>query len=167
MSNKLVTAEQVKEYLNIPDFRHLTKDKLIEFVSAIPDMDKEVAIKIIEQFPEFSGSAKFMVSHYETMCNSILKENGNSVQSVMDGYKQTLDVLSELAKKDDIDPADKRFFAEKMVEVSDRMASYDTSNKQFLEGIAKCFAGFATVMLFACATFLGVKISRTEIPHLE
>jgi len=48
MANRLLTADQVKECLNIPDFRHLTKDKLIEFVSAIPDMDREVAIRIIE-----------------------------------------------------------------------------------------------------------------------
>ena len=115
MANRMLTADQVKEYLNIPDFRHLTRDKLIEFVSAIPDIDKEVAIKTIQQFPEFSGYAKVLVAHYETMCDFILKENGSSVQAVMDGYKQTLDVLSDLAKAKNLEPADKRFFAEKMV----------------------------------------------------
>lgn len=37
--------------LAIEDFRNISKDKIMEFVSAIPNMDKEVAIKIIEQFP--------------------------------------------------------------------------------------------------------------------
>ena len=95
MAKTLLTADQVKEYLNIPDFRSITKDKLIEFVSAIPNMDKDVAIKTIEQFPEFSGYATVLVAHYEKMCDSILRENGSSVQAVMDGYRYTLDTLGK------------------------------------------------------------------------
>ena len=64
MVNRLLTADQVKQYLNITDFRHLSKDKLIEFVSAIPEMDKDVAIRIIEQFPEFTRCATSLVDHY-------------------------------------------------------------------------------------------------------
>lgn len=166
MANRLLTADQVKEYLNIPDFRHLTKDKLIEFVSAIPDMDKEVAIKTIEQFPEFSGYAKVLVAHYETMCDSILKENGSSVQAAMDGYRQTLNVLGELAKAEDVDPADKRFFAEKMVEVADKMEALDTKNKNFLAGMTKYITWFAGGTLIVCAAVLGVKFKGTKIPRL-
>ena len=166
-STRLKTADQVKEYLNIPDFRHITRDKLIQFVSAIPDMDREVAIKTIEQFPEFSGCAKVMVAHYESMCDSILSENGDSVQSVMAGYKQTLGVLGTLASADDIDPADKRYFADKMVEVADKMAAFDTSNKEFLAGILKGFACFAGAVIVACAAVLGVRVRGSEIPHLE
>ena len=166
MANRLLTADQVKEYLNIPDFRHLTKDKLIEFVSAIPDMDKEVAIKTIEQFPEFSGYAKVLVAHYETMCDSILKENGSSVQAAMDGYRQTLNVLGELAKAEDLDPADKRFFAEKMVEVADKMATLDTNNKNFRAGMAKYITWFAGGTLIVCAAVLGVKFKGPKTPRV-
>ena len=163
MANRLLTADQVKEYLNIPDFRHLTKDKLVEFVSVIPDMDKEVAIKAIEQFPEFTGYAKFLVAHYETMCDSILKENGISVQAAMDGYRQTLNILGELAKSKDLDPADKRFFAEKMVEVADKMAAFDTNNKNFLTEMTKYRTWFAGVALIICAALLGVRFKGTKI----
>ena len=156
MANRPLTADQVKDYLNIPDFRHITRDKLIEFVSTIPDMDKEVAIKAIEQFPEFTGYAKVLVSHYKLMCDAILKENGSSVQAAMAGYKQTLDVLSDLAKED-LSPADKRFFAERMVEVADKMAALDTSNKSFLSGVVKYITGFAGGTLIICATILGIR----------
>ena len=166
-STRFMTADQVKEYLNIPDFRHITRDKLIQFVSAIPDMDREVAIKTIEQFPEFCGCAQVMVNHYESMCDSILSENGASVQSVMDGYKKTLDVLGDLASADDIDPEDKRYFAEKMVEVAEKMAAFDTSNKEFLSGILKGFACFVGAVVITCAAVLGVRVKGTEIPHLE
>ena len=167
MANRLLTADQVKEYLNISDFRHLTKDKLIEFVSAIPNMDKEVAIKVIEQFPEFSGYAKVLVDHYTELCNSILSENNNSVQSVMEGYKKTLDVLSDLATAEDISPEDKKYFAEKMVEVADKMAALDTNNKAFLAGVSKYATWFLGGTLLVCAAVLGVNIvGETKVPHL-
>ena len=166
MAKRLLTADQVKENLNITDFRHLTRDKLIEFVSAIPDMDKDVAIKAIEQFPEFSGYAKAMVTHYKILCDSVLKENSKSVESVMNGYKQTLSVLEELTKSDNINPTEKRLFAEKMVEVADKMASLDNNNKNFLAGMVKCITLFASGTLLICAAVLGVNIGGTKIPHL-
>lgn len=163
MANRLLTADQVKEYLNITDFRHMTRDKLIEFVSAIPNMDKEVAIKTIEQFPEFSGYAKVLVGHYEAMCKSILEKNGSSVQTVMGGYKQTLDVLGEITKADDLDQADRRFFAEKMVEVADKMADFDATNKSFLAGVTKYATWFAGGILLICAAVLGVRVRGVPI----
>ena len=167
ISRRLKTADQVKEYLNIPDFRHISRDKLIQFISAIPEMDKEVAIKIIEQFPEFCSCAEVLVSHCESMCDSILRENGDSVRSVMDGYKQTLDVLKDLASAIDVDPADKRFFAEKMVEVADKMAAHDKTNKDFFMGLLQRFAVIVTFVTVTCAAVLGVSVRGKEIPHLE
>lgn len=164
MVNRLLTAEQVKQYLNITDFRHLSKDKLIEFVSAIPEMDKDVAIRIIEQFPEFTRCAMSLVSHYETMCESILRENGDSVRYVMEGYKQTLNTLGGLALDEKLDPADRRYFAEKMVNVADNMASFDTKNKGLLAGMTKYITWFIGSALLLGAVALGIKIKSTKIP---
>ena len=54
MSKTLVSVEEVKNALKIDSFRNLSKDKIMEFVSLIPNMDKEVAINIIEQYPAFA-----------------------------------------------------------------------------------------------------------------
>lgn len=167
MAKRLMTADQVKEYLNISDFRHITREKLIEFVSAIPDMNSEVAIKIIEQFPEFSGFAKVLVAHYETICNSILKENGSNAQAVMNGYQHTLDMLAELAQAENLDSTERRIFADKAVEVADKMAAFDTDNKNFLAGMTKYITWFASGTLILCAVILGVKLKGTKISPLS
>lgn len=166
MANRLMTEDQVKSYLNIPNFRCLSKEKLIEFVSAIPYMDKDVAIKIIEQFPEFSNYALVLVSHYQNMCDSILEGNGKSVQAVMDGYKQTLDTLSALATAENISPEDRRFFAEKMVAVADKMAAFDTNNKNFLAGFTKFVTWFFGGCVLIGSVMLGVHIKGTKIPKI-
>jgi hypothetical protein len=38
---------QVLKKLDIPDFRHLTKDKVIEFATMVPRMNPEVAKKAV------------------------------------------------------------------------------------------------------------------------
>ena len=52
MSQHLVSEDQVKKALHIDSFRNLSKDKIMEFASLIPNMDKDVAISIINQFPQ-------------------------------------------------------------------------------------------------------------------
>lgn len=167
MSVRLLTADQVKEYLNIPDFRSLSRDKIIEFVSAIPLMDKDVAIKIIEQFPEFSNYAQVIVSHFDASFERILAENGNSSSAVLEGYRATLVTLGELAQMENTSPEDRRFFAQKMIEVTDRMAEFDSCNKRFFAGMAKLFAWVAGCGLLIGSIVLGVHMKGTEIPTIS
>lgn len=47
MAQQLLSVEQVKEALGIETFRNLSKEKIMEFVSLIPNMDKDVAMSII------------------------------------------------------------------------------------------------------------------------
>ena len=47
------SEEAVKKALKIESFRNLTKDKVMEFTSMIPYMEKEVALEIIKQFPVY------------------------------------------------------------------------------------------------------------------
>ena len=54
---KQLTERQVLEKLDIPDFRHITKDKVMEFASMLNKMEPDVAKKAIEQFPEFARMA--------------------------------------------------------------------------------------------------------------
>lgn len=61
MSQYLVSEEQVKKTLQIDSFRNLSKDKIMEFASLIPYMDKDVAIAIINQFPAYVESSRNMI----------------------------------------------------------------------------------------------------------
>ena len=58
MSKKLpkryVNEKAVKRALGIDSFRNVSKDKIMEFASLIPYMDKDVAIAIINQFPVYA-----------------------------------------------------------------------------------------------------------------
>lgn len=48
--SKLLTEKKILKKLNIEDFRHLTKDKVITMASMLDKMDPEVAKKHLNSF---------------------------------------------------------------------------------------------------------------------
>ena len=68
MGKALVSVEEVKNALNIESFRNLSKDKVMEFVSLIPNIDKDLAIKIVEQFPSYADYSQNIVKQLNMLC---------------------------------------------------------------------------------------------------
>lgn len=93
MAKYMVTENEVKKALAIDSFRNISKDKIMEFVSAIPNMDKDVAIKIIDQFPTYTESANNMLAQLNTMCNNAMKENGESQKEAIEPIRKYLMTL--------------------------------------------------------------------------
>ena len=52
---RTLTETQVLNKIGKPDFRHITKEDVVSLVSMLPQMDVEVAKKVIEQFPEYAN----------------------------------------------------------------------------------------------------------------
>ena len=75
MSQYLVSEEQVKKALQIDSFRNLSKDKIMEFASLIPHMDKDIAVAIINQFPAYVESSRNMIEQYNAMCDKVFQSN--------------------------------------------------------------------------------------------
>jgi hypothetical protein len=163
----LVSVSEVKKALNIESFRNLSKDKIIEFVSLIPNMDKDVAIKVIEQFPEYANFASGMIAQLNSMCDNALKSNAESQKDVIQAYKQILDSLSELLKKGDTTAEERTAITNQMIMVADRISSKDTENKAFLINAIKTVAPYVGGALILAATIFGVNIKGTKIPRLK
>lgn len=54
---KYENEAEVKKALGIESFRNLSKGNVMRFAAMMPDMDKDVALRIIETFPEFKDFA--------------------------------------------------------------------------------------------------------------
>lgn len=163
----MVTEDAVKKALDIESFKNISKDKIMEFVSAIPNMDKDIAIKIIEQFPEYTELANKMLSQLSAMCNNAMKENGESQKESIAAYKKILDDLGELLKKDTITAEKRVQITEQMIAVADRISAKDTENKDFLNGVIKYGVPIIGGALVLGASILGVNVKGTRIPILK
>ena len=166
MSKTLVSVEEVKNALKIDSFRNLSKDKIMEFVSLIPSMDKEVAIKIIEQYPAFAKLSESMVAQLNKMCDTALEKNEESQRLTIQAYKQILDELSNQLHMEDISKEDREKITKQMIEIADKISVKDTENKAFIDKMVKYSTGFAIGALVLGATILGVNIKGKDIPKL-
>lgn len=167
MKKIMVTENEVKKALAIDNFRNISKEKIMEFVSAIPNMDKDIAMKIIEQFPTYTESANNMIAQLNIMCSNAMKENGESQMEAILAYKKILDDLGEFLKKDTITAEERVQITEQMITVADRIAAKDTENKDFLNGIIKYGIPIIAGALILGAAILGVNIKGTKIPTLK
>jgi hypothetical protein len=64
---------EIMRDLEIDNWRNLSRDKILRFVAMMPEMDKEIAIKVIEQFPEFR---KFAVDALDVPGAGTLRDPG-------------------------------------------------------------------------------------------
>ena len=166
MSKALVSVDEVKNALKIDSFRNLSKDKIMEFVSLIPNMDKEVAIKIIEQYPAFAKLSESMVAQLNKMCDTALEKNEESQRLVIQAYKQILDELSNQLHMEDISKEEREKITKQMIEIADKISVKDTENKAFIDKMAKYSTGFAIGVVVLGAAILGVNIKGKDIPKL-
>lgn len=168
MSNKnyLVSEDQVKKALHINTFRNLSKDKVMEFVNLIPQMDKEVAMSIINQFPAYTKYATDIIGQLKDQCQTIASSSDSSRKDAVDAYTKILDTLSDMLKSGDLSENERGIITEQMIDVAGRIDKLDERNKKFLDKLSK--RGTAVVMfaLGLGAAILGVNIRGRNIPQI-
>lgn len=163
MNNReLLSPEDVLNKIGASSFRNITKDQLVAFVSSIPDMDKETAIKCIEQFPEFKTYAHKIVAELQDTCNNVVIDNKASRQETVRAYNLILDGLRLKLDTMDLSISDMREITQTMVDVADKIAALDAENKNFLKHILTVGGTVATTALAIGGALLGVKITNRK-----
>lgn len=132
---RTLTEAKVLKKLGIPDFRHMTKDKIIQFASCLPQMDPEVAKKALEQFPEFAKSVTEIVSYYKDIVYKGLGDNLSSVNSFYAMCDAIVDSLKDQLHDENLTFEEKSIIIDKMIELARMKADKDTENKKFIADI--------------------------------
>lgn len=167
MAQTLVTMDDVKKALGIEDLRNISGAKVAEFISLIPNMDKDIAIQIINQFPAYTDMAKSMVGELESICDNAIQAASASQKESISAYKMILSDLGELLKKESISPEERSRITDKMIEVADRIAAKDSELKEFLLDVLKVGAPVLGGVMLLGAVILGVNVKGTKIPQLK
>ena len=167
MGKYLLTEESVKKAMNINSFRNLSKDKVMEFVSLIPSMDKELAIAIVNQFPAYAEMAGDMVQCMVKMCDQALDANNESQKDAIEAYKTVLSSLGDLLERENITEEERTSITEKMIEVADKISAKDTENKVFIQNLIKYGSSVLGGALVLGAVILGVNAKGKNIPKIR
>lgn len=132
----MMSEAKVLKKLDIVDFRHLTKDKVIKMASMLDKMDPEVAKKALEQFPEFANTTKEMLTEYKVSLDKGLESNNESVKAVYDTYNAIITSLQKELENENLTFEQKKYIIEQMKDVAEKVDKKDTENKRFIAGMA-------------------------------
>ncbi|MGW0467651.1 hypothetical protein ACWDX6_20660 [Streptomyces sp. NPDC003027] len=155
---KYKSEAQIMKALGIESWRNLSKDKMVRFAAMMPNMDTEVALKIVEQFPAFKDFAKDAVSAVERAHESTLSANSQSQEHVHRAWQEVRDILKGELGKDDLIREEKRFLIEQIQETARMQSQKDSENKQFLDGALKKVLVGATAAVALGVAFVGGRV---------
>lgn len=163
--SRLLTEQKVLKKLDIADFRHLTKDKVITMASMLDKMDPEVAKKALEQFPEFSNTAKEMLAGYKDTLDKGVESNKESVQSYYESCKMIIESLQKQLVVDNLSIDERKYIIDKMLEVSKMMGEKDSENKKFIATMSVIGAAALGIVATALVSAVGgnTKIENNDI----
>lgn len=152
---RTLTEQKVLKKLQIEDFRHLTKDKVIAMASMLDKMDPEVAKKALEQFPEFSKTMKEVFGDFRHALDNAVEYNDRSTSS----YYETCDVIikqcAQMLEKEDLDFESRRQILNDMIHVLKLKGEKDSENKAFIKQLIAMGGAVATIFTLALVTVLG------------
>lgn len=117
--------------LGIESWRNLSKDKFMTFVSDLPNMDKEVALKVIAQFPNFKDLVLETFKKVQEDATQARTFNWRSQKKVHKAFEQYREILSRELEREDITSEDRFAILGLLKDAIDAEAAKDSENKKF------------------------------------
>lgn len=151
-----MTELEVLKKLGIDNFRQLSKNNVMEFASCLDKMDPEVAMKALEQFPEFSKTMLEISKEYKEFATKALSSNDESVKRTHEGMMSVISSLQKELEKGDLSFEEKKYILEKMEEQTSMMGELDENNKNF---ILKTLGIVGGGLLALCGTVASIFLS--------
>ena len=145
--------KEVLSALDISDFRHITKDKIMEFTTLIPKMEQEVVKTALNQFPHFAKMTSEVIVCYKEIMGQALKQNQISTQNFYDSCDSVIAALNSLLEKDKIKKRERKKIVENILEIVKIKDKKDTENKIFLIDMVKGI-GVTAVALVSLITVI-------------
>ena len=157
-----LTEDKVLRKLDIPDFRHMTKDKVVSFVSMLPQMDPEVAKRALEQFPAFAETSLAIVNCLRENLGDIVDSNAANAAEFNARCQDALNALETLLLRDDLSDAGREQAINGIMGVLELMREFDRENKAFLKGLLQDILAVSLIIVICLTIPLGLKLNTLD-----
>lgn len=153
-----MTEQQVLDNLGICDWRHMTKDKVIGFISAIPDMDPETAKAALAQFPEYVKFSTEILKNCKDYISESMTKANDSQKMVLEAYSKTLDDISERLKNENLSVEEREQLSDMQIDLLRAMSAKDSEFKKFVMDMTKQYVIPAAGVVVAVGSVIGLKV---------
>lgn len=160
---KHISEKQLLKKLNIPDWRHMSKDKLTTFVSSLPYLDPEVAKAAINQFPNFSEFAKDMIHVIQENADKSTTSDEKTSLASIDFLQQTRDALLSRLDSENLSEKERLYILDGILELNKMTLELNKQRQNFLlKNSAMIVAAVGTLALTA-VSILGVNNQTKDL----
>ena len=158
--SRTLTEAKVLRKLDIPDFRHLTKEKVVSFVSMLPQMDPEVAKLALEQFPAFAETNLAIISCLKESMETIIGSNAENMAAFNARCQEVLDALEAELQREDLTDEGRKMVIDGMMGVINAISQKDTENKEYHREVFREIVLVCSAALVLIGAPLGLKMTR-------
>ncbi|SMP64384.1 hypothetical protein [Anoxynatronum buryatiense] len=164
---KYKNEKQIMKKLGIENWRNLSKDKVVKFAAMMPEMDKEVMFKVIEQFPEFAKFANGALEHFEESIKNLSESNSKDFSIIVEGLRETQQILKEELQKPEIDSSERKNLIDNLMKVAEILKELDSNNKRFLKGLSTDSLKSVSIVVLAAVVAIGGKVLLSQLTEEE
>lgn len=137
----------VLQKLGIPDWRHLSKDKFMDFIAVMPEMSNEVRLKIIEQIPQFAQLCTEGLGTAKEAFLKIVDKNTETTAAIISRIDLIRENIAQGLNREDTSFEERKFLYEQLMELAKIYNELDARNKKFFDTIyGKLLTGVAIVL---------------------
>lgn len=155
-----MTEQQVLDKLDIADWRHMSKDKIVGFISAIPDMNPEVAKAALAQFPEYVRFSTETLNACKDYISESMTKANDSQKIVLEAYSKVLNDISERLKDGALSEEEREQLSNMQIELLNAMNAKDSEFKAFIKDMVKQYVIPAAGVVVAVGGAIGIKFIR-------
>ena len=141
--------------LGINSFREVTKEKVMELMSMIPDMEPEVAIKALEQFPQFVSCATKALADYKETIIQMIASADKGLEDVLRGRLIEIEELCKMLEDETVTFEQKIEVAALIKELGNLNSEELEKHRDFLTKAAELIGVVVVAAIFGTASILG------------
>ena len=124
----------IRNALGIESWRNLSKDTFLRFLDSLPEVDPEVALKIIDQVPEITKLAQGALDDVAKGYDVALTLNARGQEMVHQIHLERLGILKAELRKD-LTPEERMRVLDEIRDVNSNALLKDTENKRFISAL--------------------------------
>ncbi|PPH46846.1 hypothetical protein C5C42_05705 [Rathayibacter sp. AY1F7] len=152
--------DDLKQRIGIVSWRNLSKENFIAFASELPNMSEELALKVVEQFPDFRNLVLDSFSEVRDQASSAVRANWKSQKKVHRAFAEYRAVLNRELDRDTLSAADRYSVLRLFKEAIDDEALKDSEHKAF---VLRALGIVAMVAVAGVSTGVAVLGGRARI----
>ena len=128
-----ITEADVKTLLNVETFNNVTKDGLMQFMRALPDMDRELAKQVLAQMPAFVDLAKAVLKDAEASFATVVAESAASQAKVAQVELKLIELLQRELDRKELTPEQRARVLDDLRTIHEAADRRDREKQRMLE----------------------------------